>query len=134
MDSHYLHHLLALAVQTGDRLIVIDPTTERPFVLMDLPQYTALTEGAAHPVTPPANVSPSVATVNEDIAAWRSSAVVHGETVSLEQAGHETRATVASQPAVYAAPTVSAAPAVFAPEPLQSAAVDDDRFYVEPLE
>lgn len=119
MNPHVLHHLLSLVAKTGDRLIVVDPTTEQPFVLMDLAHYTALIDD---PVTFTA-APPSVATVNEDIAAWRASA---GESIS---SAHRVDERPHAAPAVVTEPT-----AVYAAEPMQSATVDDDRFYVEPLE
>ena len=117
MDPQLLNHLLQLAAKTGDRLIVIDPTSRQPFVLMGVAQYEALVGGVKTTLpmqesdrTPTFATDPVVTQANAELAAWRASQ--------------------------QAAPTsdVPATVSGFTPEPLQSAAVDDDRFYVEPLE
>lgn len=119
MDPQLLHHLLQLAARTGDRLIVVDPASQRPFVLMGIAQYEALVGGGdAHAIPVGTTVQdasaftpdPVVARANAELAAWR-----------------------ASQP-VPPATDLPATVAGFTPEPLQSATTDDDRFYVEPLE
>jgi len=117
MDPQLLNHLLQLSVKTGDRLIVVDPASQQPFVLMGIAQYEAMVGGSARVLPPEAaelivapTPDPVVAKANAELAAWR-----------------------ASQPA-QPAPDLSATVAGFAPEPMHAAATDDDRFYVEPIE
>ena len=134
MDTQFLHHLLGLVAQTGDRLIVVDPTTNQPFVLMDLPHYTELIgrpterrEEAASEVA----THPSVATVNEDIAAWRATA--GAQPVPPTSPPDVRTLHAAASPMVFSSP-IGEPSTTYSAEPLQSATVDDDRFYVEPLE
>ncbi|MDO8599449.1 MAG: hypothetical protein Q7S02_05040 [bacterium] len=119
MDPQLLSHLLQLAARTGDRLIVVDPASPQPFVLMGIAQYEALVGGSSHVIPAGTTVQdvsaftpdPVVARANAELAAWRAT----------------------SQP-VSPATDLPATVAGFAPEPLQSATTDDERFYVEPLE
>ena len=125
MDQTLLNHLLQLAAKTGDRLIVVDPDSRQPFVLMEVSQYEQLVGSAdlhadrergsradqtgmgmatAAPV-----FDPIVQRANAELAAWRAAQQV-------------------------TVPAAQASIGGFVPEPLQSATTDDDRFYVEPLE
>lgn len=117
MDSKLLSHLLQLAARTGDRLIVVDPTTQQPFVLMGLPQYEALL--ASRPVSP----SPT-AVLSTPIAAG-------AEAASVEE-------TFTNLPTEVAEAIGSAMGSVrgFTPEPMHTVPSnsEEDRFYVEPLE
>jgi len=130
MDSALLNHLLQLAAKTGDRLIVVDPASQRPFVLMGLSQYEDLVGSSDRAVrneqaytapTAMATPDPVVQRANAELAAWRASQPAQMLPTELE------RAPVSVMPQ-------SVMGGGFSPEPLQSAAVDDDRFYVEPLE
>ena len=119
MDSALLNHLLQLAAKTGDRLIVVDPNSQQPFVLMGLPQYERLlgSRADARRLEPTVSVPPAMmpgldpvaARANAELAAWRA----------------QQPAVIVEQPA-----TVEG----FSPEPLQAVPPDEDRFYVEPLE
>lgn len=113
LDSALLNHLLDLAAKTGDRLIVVDPNSRQPFVLMGLAQYEALVGPSLASVSAPA-VDLVVQRANTELAAWRAAE------------GVPTPAIAESTPAV--------AMGGFVPEPTTAALPDDDRFYVEPLE
>lgn len=130
MDPQLLNHLLQLAAKTGDRLIVVDPASQRPFVLMGIAQYEELVglSDRAERSEPRSVVStamtmpdPVVQRANAELAAWRASQPAPIVPTELD------RASVSAM-----SPSVMSGG--FSPEPLQSAAVDDDRFYVEPLE
>ncbi|MBI4434394.1 hypothetical protein HY635_01050 [Candidatus Uhrbacteria bacterium] len=138
MDSALLDHLLQLAARTGDRLIVVDPNSRQPFVLMGLPQYEkllgssadergwhpegdasrpygagAVERGSGSPIVAPTTIAPGLdpvaARANAELAAWRAQQPV----------------VMTEQPAAIGG---------FSPEPLQAVPPDEDRFYVEPLE
>ncbi|MDO8425405.1 MAG: hypothetical protein Q7T01_02735 [bacterium] len=121
MDHAMFQHLFGLIERTGDRLIVVDPTTRRPYVILGLSQYEALVE---QPQTPKRSASfmPNPADlVNEDIAAWRATQepeIRMPEAAVVPSMGMRSMGGVAG----------------FVPEPLESAVQDDDRFYVEPIE
>ncbi|MFH1098328.1 MAG: hypothetical protein V1723_00140 [Candidatus Uhrbacteria bacterium] len=131
MDIRLIQQLLALAAKTGDRLIVVDPVTRQPFVLMGLPQYEALVDRPEK--RPPSVVEPAVATTaldpivqraNVELTAWRE---------------EEARRGIAAVVSTTAAPVVSASTdrgvgTNFAPESTHPTLSDDERFYVEPLE
>lgn len=125
MDQSLLNHLLQLAATTGDRIIVVDPATREPFVLMGLPQYEVLlarsgvagvragTDRVPMPTAHPFAAAPMVPEGGIDLGALAR------EREALEHA--------TGVPAATGAPS-------FAPEPMTAALPDDDRFYVEPLE
>ncbi len=126
MDPALLNHLLQLAAKTGDRLIVVDPNSQQPFVLMGLSQYEQLLGS------------------NADERGWRADARGSEPTVALpptiapgldpvaQRANAELAAWRAQQPAVLV--EQPAAIEGFSPEPLHAVPPDEDRFYVEPLE
>ncbi|MBI4449927.1 hypothetical protein HY634_02630 [Candidatus Uhrbacteria bacterium] len=131
MDPQLLNHLLQLASKTGDRLIVVDPASQRPFVLMGIAQYEELVGSNDHTVTrseqmrqePTAMAVPDpvVQRANAELAAWRAS-----QPAPTLPTGFD-RAPVNMMPQAMVG-------GGYTPEPLQSATADDDRFYVEPLE
>lgn len=130
MDPQLLNHLLRLAAKTGDRLIVVDPASQQPFVLMGIAQYEELVGSSDRPTrseqrsaasTVMTMPDPVVQRANAELAAWRASQPAPIVPTELD------RTPMHSMPQ----PIMSGG---FSPEPLQSAAVDDDRFYVEPLE
>lgn len=131
MDPQLLNHLLQLAAKTGDRLIVVDPASQRPFVLMGIAQYEELVvandraeRSEPRSMVPTAMTMPDpvVQRANAELAAWRASQPAPIVPTELD------RTSVRSMPQSVVMGSG------FSPEPLQSAAVDDDRFYVEPLE
>ena len=130
MDPQLLNHLLRLAAKTGDRLIVVDPASQRPFVLMGIAQYEELVGSSDRPTrseqrsvmpTAMAMPDPVVQHANAELAAWRASQPAPMLPTELD------RSSITMMPQ-------SPGGGGFSAEPLQSATVDDDRFYVEPLE
>ncbi|MFH1430564.1 MAG: hypothetical protein ABIG71_03525 [Candidatus Uhrbacteria bacterium] len=116
MDQALLNRLLDLVAKTGDRVVVVDPLTRRPFVLMGLEQYEALQRPIADERMAPFTQSVvDEHRVDSDIDIWRAS----------------------QEAALSDAPAVSGDADSFhrfVPEPMHAAVADDDRFYVEPLE
>ncbi|MBI2482779.1 hypothetical protein HYV74_01210 [Candidatus Uhrbacteria bacterium] len=109
MDPELLQRLCALIATTGDRLVVVDPVTKRPVVLMDLSGYESLVARAQPP---------------EGAAQLMAGGLDLG---ALARAAEER--------AVPATGFPSGSPMIgFAPEPLQASLPDDERFYVEPIE
>jgi hypothetical protein len=126
MEQDLLNSLLALAVQTGDRLIVVDPATRQPFVLMPVSQYTKIVSAHAsatsrgheermpdfaQPVSPGASVPTPMSIM----------APVEG--IDLGALARETERMESNEGV-----------STFSPEPATAALPDDERFYVEPLE
>lgn len=137
MEQTLLNHLLQLAERTGDRIIVVDPVTRKPFVLMGLSQYESLlgTGDQDHDVASGAlrgaesstasmvpGSDPIAQRANAEFAAWRATQPAEG--VAME-------APVVSMTTPF---MPAGATSAFAPEPMHAAIADDDRFYVEPIE
>ncbi|MDO8463096.1 MAG: hypothetical protein Q7S96_02385 [bacterium] len=116
MDPSMFQHLFALIERTGDRLVVVDPASRKPYVVMGLAQYEQLVSPPS-PKPASAFLASQQNSANEDIAVWR--AMQEPDVVAPEEA-------VASIPIGMMGS--------FVPEPLQAAIPDDDRFYVEPIE
>lgn len=160
MDPQLLNHLLQLAAKTGDRLIVVDPNSQRPFVLMGIAQYEALLPHAdARSALSPA-LGGGGARPGRSVGGWGADergseptlsmgpAIAPGLDAVAQRANAELAAWRAQQPV--AAMLVSTPDASvgagevsgdqsetvggFSPEPLQPVSPDEDRFYVEPLE
>ena len=119
MDAQLLERLLALAAQTGDRLIVVDPQSRTPVVLMGLAQYEQLVHRGGGEVAPRDAFAQVLAPEREEDA---SEGVIPPWSVVADGA-----------PSVSGSGRGVFVPQ-FTPEPLQSATPDDERFYVEPLE
>ncbi|MBI4433242.1 hypothetical protein HY632_00560 [Candidatus Uhrbacteria bacterium] len=111
MDAELLQRLCALIATTGDRLVVIDPVTRRPVVLMDLSGYEALIARAQG--------------FSEAASDMRAAGGI--DLGALARAAEERAARFTETSPV--APMIG-----FTPEPLQSSLPDDERFYVEPIE
>jgi hypothetical protein len=84
MDPQLLNHLLQLAAKTGDRLIVVDPATQRPFVLMGIAQYEALVGGGSPVVL--SEPAPAAAS-----AAFTPDPIVGRSTAGLKSGAHRNR-------------------------------------------
>lgn len=121
MDEKLLQHLLALAGKTGDRIVVVHPATNQPFVIMGLSQYEDLVDRTVVSAPEQSGEGVSVQRVNEDIAAWRA---VQPPAVTVPEVPVQE----------HASPVSAFTMGGFVPEPLQSATIDDDQFYVEPIE
>lgn len=144
MDPQLLSHLLQLAARTGDRLIVVDPTNQRPFVLMGIAQYEALLPHADARGVPSPSSRGGVARPDRSVggggAVERESepaigmgpAIAPGLDAVAQRANAELATWRASQPVVIVEQPATVGG--FAPEPLQPVPPDEDRFYVEPLE
>lgn len=146
MDPQLLNHLLQLAARTGDRLIVVDPNSKQPFVLMGIAQYEGLLQSRADtaadagrrygagerdaetPIGMPM-VAPGLDAVaqraNAELAAWHAQQPVAAMLVPTSDALVGAGEASGEQPAIVGG---------FSPEPLQPVPPDEDRFYVEPLE
>jgi hypothetical protein len=127
MDKELFTHLMGVVAQTGDRLVVVDPASRRPFVIMGLPQYEALhglsaaSSEASFGQARMSQDDTSTARANAELAAWREREGIPAPAVGLSALSGEE--------------AMSQGPAVgFAAEPMEPAPLDDDRFYVEPLE
>ena len=121
MDQQLFQRLLSLAAKTGDRFIVVDPATDRPFVVMPMAQYESLVLGGRMVTAPgPMPVAPPVMPV-EPSPSFTATPLVEGlDLGALARESDRIEASVG----------VSA----FTPEPTVAALPDDERFYVEPLE
>lgn len=124
MDQPLLNHLLALAARTGDRLIILDPATQQPFVVMPVAQYEAL-------VLRNAGDQRIAMTRGGDAMPMPSApASVPFTAVVPQVEGLDLGALARESERIEAATGATA----FTPEPTTAALPDDERFYVEPLE
>lgn len=145
MDNALLGHLLQLAARTGDRLIVVDPDSRQPFVLMGIAQYEALLPHADARSAPSFSLRGGGARPDRSVGGWDADeqrgsepaigmgpAIAPGLDAVAQRANAELATWRASQPVVIAEQPATVGG--FSPEPLQPVPPDEDRFYVEPLE
>lgn len=142
MDSSLLTHLLALVERTGDRLIVVDPASQKPVVLMGLAQYEALLGTATHADQRGvhAETRGTYTDIHEATDGGAGVGIAPGTDPIARRGNAELAAWRAETPTDVAAPEPVVLPQSvptmesFSIEPLQSATRTDDQFYVEPIE
>lgn len=132
MDNALLGHLLQLAARTGDRLIVVDPTSQRPFVLMGIAQYEGLIARGVPSPSSRGGVGGGADERGSEPAIGMGPAIAPGLDAVAQRANAELATWRASQPVVIAEQPATVGG--FSPESLQPVPPDEDRFYVEPLE